>query len=291
MNAQTTKPTPPPSALIAQSVALALEEDLGLAGDITTNAIFHEKKKGQAIIQARQAGVLAGQDFATESFLQIEPTTEIIWHKSDASPLLPGDKIATINTSIRALLTAERTALNFLGHLSGIASLTQKYVEAVKDTKAKIVDTRKTTPNLRYAEKYAVRAGGGENHRLRLDDAILIKDNHIAFAGGIKQAITKARASNGHMVKLEIEVDTIEQLKQCIKHKPDIVLLDNMQPDLLKEAVALIDGKIVAEASGGVNLKTVRAIAQTGVDIISIGALTHSAPCLDLGLDIDMSSA
>jgi len=291
MNAQIKKITPPPSALIAQSVALALEEDLGLAGDITTNAIFNNQQTGKALIRARQAGVLAGQEFATESFLQINPSAEIIWHKHDSNPLQPDDKIATINTTVHAILTAERTALNFLGHLSGIASLTQKYVEAVKGTKAKIVDTRKTTPNLRFAEKYAVRAGGGENHRLRLDDAILIKDNHIAYAGGIKQAITKARASTGHMVKLEIEVDTIEQLKQCLPLKPDVIMLDNMKPDQLKEAVALIDGKITIESSGGINLTTVRAIAETGVDIISVGALTHSAPCLDLGLDIDISSA
>ncbi len=209
--------------------------------------------------------------------------------KQDGEELAPKDTIATIKAPVRTLLTGERVALNFLGHLTGIASLTNQYVQKTKHTKAKIVDTRKTTPGLRFAEKYAVRAGGGENHRFRLDDAILIKDNHIAFAGGIKKAIEKAKAANGHMVKIEVEVDTIDQLKECLSEKIDVVLLDNMTPDLLKEAVKLIDGKFIAEASGGVNLNTVKEIAEAGVDIISVGALTHSAKCLDLGLDIDIT--
>lgn len=299
--------TPPPSPLVEQVVAEALIEDLGLAGDITTNAIFDEATRGTAQITAREAGVLAGQTFVTETFLQTEPESEITWHIEDGGELKPGDKIATIKASVRTILTAERTALNFLGALSGIASHTAKFVTEIKGTKAKIVDTRKTTPGLRFAQKYAVRAGGGENHRFRLDDAILIKDNHIAFAGSISQAVQKARAATGHMVKLEIEVDTIEQLKQALTQNIDVVLLDNMSLEQLKQAVSLINsnssssgsgnenssnknGKVIAEASGGVNLTTVRAIAQTGVDIISVGALTHSSPCLDLGLDIAISN-
>ncbi len=281
----------PPIGLIENCVALALEEDLGLGGDRTTNSIFPANTQGSAVIAARASGILAGQAFATESFEQIEPTCEIIWHKQDGDPLNPNETIATIEGKIRTILTGERTALNFLGHLSGIATLTAKYVKAIEGTSAHIVDTRKTTPTLRFAEKYAVRVGGGQNHRLRLDDAILIKDNHIAFAGGIEQAITKARQDNGHMIKIEVEVDILDQLKQCLDHKIDAVLLDNMAPKTLKTAVEMVDGKIMTEASGGVTLDTVRAIAQTGVDIISVGALTHSAPCLDLGLDIDIADA
>ena len=281
----------PPSGLIENSVALALEEDLGLGGDRTSNSIFPEETEGTAVIVARKGGILAGQAFATESFEQIEPECEIIWHKQDGDQLKPNDTIATIEGKVRTILTGERTALNFLGHLSGIATLTAQYVEAIQGTTANIVDTRKTTPTLRFAEKYAVRVGGGQNHRMRLDDAILIKDNHIAFAGGIEQAITKTRQDNGHMIKIEVEVDTLDQLKACLEHKIDAVLLDNMSPETLKAAVKMVNGKITTEASGGVTLDTVRAIAQTGVDIISVGALTHSAPCLDLGLDIDIGKA
>jgi len=281
----------PPTGLIENSVALALEEDLGLGGDRTSNSIFPAQKEGTAVIAARANGILAGQAFATESFEQIEPTCEIIWHKQDGDKLSPNDTIATIEGKVRTILTGERTALNFLGHLSGIATLTAQYVKAIKGTSAQIVDTRKTTPTLRFAEKYAVRIGGGQNHRLRLDDAILIKDNHIAFAGGIEQAISKARQANGHMIKIEVEVDTLEQLKECLGHEIDAVLLDNMSPEILKKAVEMVNGKITTEASGGVNLETVRAIAESGVDIISVGALTHSAPCLDLGLDINIGNA
>ena len=281
----------PPIGLIENSVALALEEDLGLGGDRTSNSIFPADTQGTAIIAARQNGILAGQAFANESFEQIEPECEVIWHKQDGDNLKPNETIATIEGKVRTILTGERTALNFLGHLSGIATLTAQYVKAVKGTGANIVDTRKTTPTLRFAEKYAVRVGGGQNHRMRLDDAILIKDNHIAFAGGIEQAITKARQDNGHMIKIEVEVDTLEQLQECLKYKIDVVLLDNMAPEMLKTAVEMVDGTIMTEASGGITLDTVRAIAQTGVDIISVGALTHSAPCLDLGLDIDIADA
>lgn len=288
MNQDTKIITPAPETLIRQSVTIALKEDLGLAGDITSNAIFTPQQTGTATINARQNGILAGRDFAHEAFIQINPEAKITWHKADGDKLSPGDLIAEIKTTVRTILTAERTALNFLGQLSGIASLTNSFVQKVAHTKAAIVDTRKTIPGLRFAQKYAVRAGGGENHRFRLDDAVLIKDNHIAFAGGIDQAINKAVAATGHMVKIEVEVDTLEQLKACLPHKIDAVLLDNMPPETLKEAVKIIAGKFTAEASGNVNLETVKAIAESGVDIISIGALTHSAPCLDLGLDLNI---
>lgn len=280
--------TPAPETLIKQAVSIALIEDLGLAGDITTNAIFTAEKTGTATINARQNGILAGRNFANEAFLQINPAANIIWHKSDGDTLIPGDMIAEIKTTVRTILTAERTALNFLGQLSGIASLTNLFVKEVQHTNAAIVDTRKTIPGLRFAQKYAVRAGGGKNHRFRLDDAVLIKDNHIAFAGGIDQAIKKVIAATGHMVKIEVEVDTLEQLKSCLPHRIDAVLLDNMSPETLKQAMKIINGSFLAEASGNVNLNTVKAIAESGVDIISIGALTHSAPCLDLGLDLDI---
>ena len=274
--------------LVEKAVMTTLEEDLGLRGDITTNNIFDEKTVGTATLRAREKGILAGQGFVTTAFTLLDPTAEITWHKQDGNTLSPKEIIATINAPVRTILTAERTALNFLGHLSGIASLTRRFVDKVSHTNAKIADTRKTTPGLRFAQKYAVLAGGGTNHRFRLDDAVMIKDNHIAFAGGISQAIEKVKTTLGHMVKIEVEVDNLDQLETCLKHNIDAVLLDNMQPETLRQAVKLIDGKLIAEASGGINLDTVQEIAETGVDIISVGALTHSAPCLDLGLDIDI---
>ncbi len=281
--------SPAPSLLVVEAVINALKEDLGLAGDITTNGIFNDEQIGTATLRAREQGILAGSQFVEATFLELNPNSKLNWQKHDGDELAPKDIIATIKAPVKTLLTGERVALNFLGHLTGVASLTNQYVRKINHTKAKIVDTRKTTPGLRFAEKYAVRAGGGENHRFRLDDAILIKDNHIAFAGSINNAIEKIKEANGHMVKIEVEVDTIDQLKDCLSHKIDVVLLDNMAPALLKEAVELIDGKFTSEASGGVNLDTVKDIAETGVDIISVGALTHSATCLDLGLDIDIT--
>lgn len=280
---------PAPSLLVEEAVEAALKEDLGLAGDITSNSIFDEQQTGIATLRSRESGILAGHQFVEATFKKIDPKSEITWLKKDGDALAPKDIICTIKASVRTLLTGERVALNFLGHLTGIASLTNNFVQEVSHTNAKIVDTRKTTPGLRFAEKLAVRAGGGENHRFRLDDAILIKDNHIAFAGSISKAIEAVQKCNGHMVKIEVEVDTIEQLKECLKHNIDVVLLDNMSTEELSKAVKLIDGKLIAEASGGVNLQTVKSIAETGVDIISVGALTHSARCLDLGLDIDIS--
>ncbi len=277
-----------PEALVEQLVANTLAEDLGRSGDITSNSIFAPSTKGKATIVSRSKGVLAGAPFADKAFTKLDTTAKITWFKNDGDTLNPGDKLAEINAAIRAILGAERTALNFLGHLSGIASLTQSFAAKVKGTNATITDTRKTTPGLRSAEKYAVRLGGGANHRFGLDDAVLIKDNHIAYAGGVKKAIQRTKSELGHMVKIEVEVDNLNQLEECLNEKIDAVLLDNMTPDQLKKAVALIDNRLISEASGSVTLESVAAIAETGVDIISIGALTHSANSLDLGLDVDI---
>jgi len=274
--------------MIAELTANALKEDLGRSGDITTNSIFKTSTMGVAKIFAREKGILAGIPFAEAAFTQLSTDAKIKWFVSDGSKINGGDCIAEIKAPVQTILTGERTALNFLGHLSGIATKTREFVELVRGTNAKIADTRKTTPGLRSAEKYAVRLGGGTNHRMGLDDAILIKDNHIAFAGGIADAITSVKKSVGHLVKIEIEVDNLNQLEECLLHEIDAVLLDNMLADQLKKAVQIIDGRIIAEASGGVTLETVAAIAATGVDIISIGALTHSSTSLDYGLDVDI---
>ena len=269
----------------------ALREDIGLGGDLTTNAIFAPEIKGQALITSRESGILAGCLLAEKTFQRLDPHIDIKWHKQDGAPIQPGTTIMTAYGKTRALLTAERVALNYMGHLSGIASLTAQFCQQIKGSKAKIADTRKTTPLLRGLEKYAVKIGGGVNHRFRLDDGILIKDNHIAMAGSLEKAIEKVKQSCGHMVKIEVEVDTLQQLERLLTYSVDAVLLDNMSLDQLRQAVEMIDGKIITEASGGVCLKTVREIAQSGVDIISVGALTHSANILDLGLDIDISGA
>jgi nicotinate-nucleotide pyrophosphorylase (carboxylating) len=217
----------------------------------------------------------------------MDPSVVFTHVKADGDRLAPDEIVARISGNARAILTGERVALNYLGRMSGIATLTRLYADAIDGTKAVIVDTRKTTPGLRAFEKYAVRCGGGQNHRTGLFDAVLIKDNHIVAAGGVEAAIARARARAGHMVKIEIEVDTLEQLDLVLKHKVDAVLLDNMPPATLREAVTRVAGRALTEASGGINLETVRAIAETGVDLISVGALTHSAPVLDLGLDFE----
>ncbi|HRY07338.1 MAG TPA: carboxylating nicotinate-nucleotide diphosphorylase [Hyphomicrobiaceae bacterium] len=271
--------------LVAKAVAEALAEDLGLAGDLTTNATIPRDATVRASIRARRPGVVSGVAVAGAAFHALDPTIAFDVRRADGANAEPGDVIADIAGNARAILSAERVALNFMGRMSGIATLTGRYVEAISGTRATIVDTRKTTPGLRAFEKYAVRCGGGMNHRVGLFDAVLIKDNHIAAAGGIDKAIAAARAFSGHMVKIEIEVDTLEQLESAMTHKIDAVLLDNMTPDTLKKAVTLVGGRALTEASGGVNLETVRQIAETGVDLISVGALTHSAPVLDLGLD------
>jgi nicotinate-nucleotide pyrophosphorylase (carboxylating) len=237
---------------------------------------------------ARAPGVICGLDIARAAFRSIDPVIGFESWTRDGSRVEKGDVLARIDGNARAILIAERVALNYLGRLSGVASLTAQYVDHVAHTKTQICDTRKTTPLLRAFEKYAVRCGGGANHRFGLDDAILIKDNHIAVAGGVIPALRAAKRYAGHLVKIEIEVDTLDQLREVLAEGADVVLLDNMPIPTLQEAVGLIKGAMICEASGGVSLETVAAIAETGVDLISVGALTHSAAVLDLALDIDM---
>ncbi len=277
---------PLPRLIIEPMVRTALVEDLGLAGDITSAAVIPADHRSSLVMAARQPGVVAGLDAAELAFQLVEPTITMARYLEDGSPIRPGDTIAEISGPSRGLLTGERTALNFLGHLSGIATVTASLVEAVRGTKASIACTRKTTPGLRALEKYAVRAGGGMNHRFALNDAVLIKDNHVAIAGGVAEAIRRARAGVGHMVKIEVEVDTLEQLGEAMREGVDAVLLDNMTPAQLREAVAIVDGRAITEASGSVTLATVAAVAASGVDLISVGWCTHSAPTLDIGLDV-----
>lgn len=272
--------------LIEDVVRAALKEDLGHGHDITSQSVIPADADMTAHIVAREEGVLAGLIPALSAFSFTDPDFDFEINKQDGEFLDSGDVVATISGPARALLTAERTALNFLMHLSGIATLTAQFVHQVEGTAAKIACTRKTIPNLRAFQKYAVTVGGGMNHRFGLDDAILIKDNHIAIAGSVAKALDNAKAHAGHMVKIEIEVDTLQQLDAVLKHGgADIVLLDNFSITDLEKAVKTINGAMVIEASGGVNLSTVRSIAETGVDIISIGALTHSVPTFDFGLD------
>jgi nicotinate-nucleotide pyrophosphorylase (carboxylating) len=276
---------PLPDLLVEPIVRAALAEDLGRAGDITSQACIPADARMDARFVARKAGVLSGLDCARLAFAALDPEIRFDAHVSDGAPLKPGKPIASVSGSARVILAAERTALNLMGRLSGIASLTAAYVAQAGGTRARIIDTRKTTPLLRALEKYAVRCGGGANHRFGLDDAILIKDNHVAACGGVGEAVRRARTAAGHMVKLEVEVDSLDQLREALEAAPDIVMLDNFDLADLQTAVALASGRVVLEASGGVSLETVAAIARTGVDLISVGALTHSAPVLDIGLD------
>lgn len=266
-------------------VRAALREDLGLAGDVTTDAIVPEDRQAGAAFVARKAGIVAGLGVAIHAFRLLDPDMAIKIECPDGAKVAAGGTIATLSGKARALLTGERTALNFMCRLSGIATATAELSEAIKGHKARIVCTRKTTPGLRALEKYAVRLGGGGNHRFGLDDAVLIKDNHIAIAGGIKPAVENARKRVGHLTKIEVEVDTLAQLDEVLALEVDVALLDNMPPAMLAEAVRRIDGRCLAEASGGVTRETVAAIAAAGVDLISVGWLTHSAPALDIGLD------
>lgn len=268
----------------------ALAEDLGRAGDITTDNIVPPDAVARVSLHSRQAGRIAGIDVAAAAFKAVEPKLEVTVSAPDGSAVEPGGLVATIEGPARGILTAERTALNFVGHLSGIATETARIAAVVEGHKAQICCTRKTTPGLRALEKYAVRMGGGANHRFGLDDAVLIKDNHVAVAGGVRPAIRRARTRAGHMVKIEVEVDTLAQLDEALLEAPDIIMLDNMPPDMLREAVARNAGRAVLEASGGITIETAPAIAATGVDLISVGWITHSAPCLDLGLDFDWAS-
>jgi nicotinate-nucleotide pyrophosphorylase (carboxylating) len=274
-----------PKRLIDQAVRAALAEDLGLAGDITTDSIIPANAHGEASIVVRMPGVIAGLDLAEAAFRALDPDTQCARVVDDGAKVEAGAAIAKIKARKRALLTGERTALNFLGRLSGIATLTAAYVAKVEGTAARIACTRKTTPGLRALEKYAVRCGGGVNHRFGLYDAVLVKDNHIAAAGGLETALALLRPRAGHMVKVEVEVDTLQQLDEVLRYPIDAVLLDNMDLATLKQAVALAHGKVLLEASGGVTLETVAEIAATGVDLISVGALTHSPRNLDSSLE------
>ncbi len=276
---------PLPDILIEPVVRAALAEDLGRAGDITALACIDADAALTATFGARKAGTIAGLDCARLAVLALDPGAKFKAKVADGARVEPGTVLARVTANARALLSAERTALNLLGRLSGVATLTAAYVDAIAGTKARIVDTRKTTPGLRALEKYAVRCGGGVNHRFGLDDAILIKDNHVAACGGVRQAIERARAFAGHLVRVECEVDSLDQLAEALDAGPDVIMLDNFSIKQLNVAVGMAAGRVVLEASGGVTLDTVRAIAETGVDVISVGALTHSAPVLDIGLD------
>ena len=275
------------SVEIGRLVAAALAEDLGKNGDVTSQAIISPQHRAKAVLRARDGGVLAGLDFAQTAFLANDDALALVAHKQDGDTIAPRDDILTLEGKALAILGGERVALNFIGHLSGIASQTAKLVALIAHTKARIRDTRKTLPNLRSAQKYAVRMGGGYNHRFGLDDAILIKDNHIAVAGSIASAFAAARA-RAHKLPIEIEVDTLDQLDEALLAGADIVLLDNMPPAMLAKAVKRAKGKAITEASGRISAQNVVAVAETGVDFISIGALTHSAHVLDFGLDIDI---
>lgn len=276
---------PLPKVILEPFARMALLEDLGRAGDVTTDAIVPATAVESVNLVSREAGVVAGLDLACLVFALVEPRIEIMVRQPDGSRVKPGDVIASLRGPARGLLTAERTALNFLCHLSGIASATASIVDAIRGHKATVACTRKTMPGLRALQKYALRVGGGVNHRFGLDDAMLIKDNHVAIAGGVQEALRRARAGAGHMVKIELEVDTLEQLAEALKIGVDAVLLDNMSPAVLAEAVRMVDGRAITEASGRITPETAPAIAATGVDMMSIGWLTHSSKTFDIGLD------
>ncbi len=274
-----------PLIMIEPAVRAALLEDLGRAGDLTSDAIVPAGMQTRCALVARQAGVVAALDFAATAFRLIDPAITVAVALDDGSRLRPGDTIAVIEGPARGILTAERTALNFLSHLSGVASATRGIADAIAGTRAQVCCTRKTMPGLRFAQKYAVRIGGGSNHRFGLDDAVLIKDNHVAIAGGVRSAVERARAGVGHLVKIELEVDTLTQLEEALTLGVDAVLLDNMGPDMLRQAVGMVDGRAITEASGRIRPDTAPAIAASGVDLLSVGWLTHSATVLDIGLD------
>jgi nicotinate-nucleotide pyrophosphorylase (carboxylating) len=275
-------------------VERALEEDLG-RGDVTSDVLVPSDVRASAMLRSRAAGVVAGRDLLARVFTTVDSQVDCVALIRDGDAVVSGQELVVISGPARSLLRAERVALNFLQRLSGIATLTSRYVEAARGTRARIVDTRKTTPGLRALEKYAVRAGGGFNHRRDLSDAMMIKDNHLAVIGArglsLIDAVKQARESLPHTLKIEIEVDRLDQIPEAVAAGADIILLDNMSIADLRTAVGMIDGRALIEASGGVNLSTVSEIAATGVDIISVGALTHSAPALDIGLDLEVGSA
>lgn len=276
---------PLPDAFFTQVIRTALAEDLGRAGDITASACVPADANLTADFATRRGGVVAGLACIRLTLAELDPMATFTPLTEDGQAVPAATALARVSGNARAILTAERTALNLLGRMCGIATLTQDYVDAVGGTHARITDTRKTTPGLRALEKYAVRCGGGVNHRFGLDDAILIKDNHVAACGSVGEAVRRAKAAAGHLVKVEVEVDSLVQLQEALAHDPDVIMLDNFSLEDLREAVAIAGGRVVLEASGGISLEGVRAIAETGVDVISVGALTHSVRVLDIGLD------
>jgi nicotinate-nucleotide pyrophosphorylase (carboxylating) len=278
---------PIPDFQLTQFVEAALREDIR-SGDITTNSLIPADMQATALMRFRESGIVCGIGATKSTFRLLDPDVDLKVLLEDGAVVSAGEVALEIRGNARAILTAERVSLNIVQHLSGIASATAQYVKETEGTKARIVDTRKTTPGLRLLEKYAVRCGGGHNNRYALDDMIFIKDNHIALCGGIKNAISRARENVGQSVKIEVECDTLDQVREALQAGAELILLDNMPPATLREAVAIINGKVLCEASGGINLQTVRGVAQSGVDIISAGALTHSVRALDVGLDIEI---
>lgn len=277
-----------PAVLIEPLVREALREDLGRAGDLTTDWTVPADRVATAELVARDPGVVAGTDLAVAAFGLLEPRLEVEVRRPDGSAVAAGDVVARVSGPARAILTAERVALNFLGHLSGVATATAEVAGAIAHTRTRVCCTRKTTPGLRAVEKHAVVAGGGVNHRFGLDDAVLIKDNHVALAGGVAAAVRRVRESAGHLVPVEVEVDTLDQLRELLTMPVDAVLLDNMSPAQLTEAVGLVAGRMITEASGRLTAATAPAVAESGVDLVSVGWLTHSAPVLDIGLDLSL---
>lgn len=277
--------SPLPRVMLEPLARTALLEDLGRAGDLTTDAVIPAGYQAEMALVVRQPGVIAGLDLASLAFQLTDPAIVVAAERADGAMVSPGEIIAIVRGPARGILTAERTALNFLCHLSGIASATASIVAAVRDYKAKIVCTRKTTPGLRAIQKYAVKAGGGSNHRFGLDDAVLIKDNHIAIAGGITAAVERTRQTIGHLVKIEVEIDSLTQLEEALGLRVDAVLFDNMGPEMLAEGIARVGRRAITEASGRITPATAPAVAASGVDLISVGWITHSAAALDIGLD------
>ncbi len=272
-------------ALYAPLVTAALTEDVGF-GDVTSQATVPLGRQGLARAIAKASGIVCGLALFAEAFRQVDESLEVTFDLPEGAAVESGDEVASVRGSLRSLLQAERVALNFLQHMSGVASLTGQFVRAIEGTGASILDTRKTLPGLRALQKYAVLVGGGQNHRLRLDSMVLIKDNHIKAAGGLRQAIEQARATVSPALRIEVETENLDQVREALAAQADWIMLDNMNPDLLREAVALVAGRARLEASGRVSLDTVRAIAETGVDFISVGALTHSARALDISLEV-----
>lgn len=276
---------PLPDIVVEPMVRRALAEDFGTAGDLTAQLLVAESETAQLVMRAREGGVISGMQAARITLAMVDPALSFDILHGDGANIRKGTIIAKISGPVRSILMAERTALNFLGRMSGIATLTSKYAAKAQPHGVKIAATRKTTPGLRALEKRAVLHGGGGTHRGSLSDAIMVKDNHIALAGGVDAAVSAVMKGRDHMARVSIEVDTVAQFKKVLRHRPDVILLDNMSLDDLRTCTGLGKGKVVLEASGGVNLRTVSGIAETGVDIISVGALTHSAPNFDIGLD------